>query len=301
MFSLLLLVTILLAVFVSRINGQTTTDNSDEYVRQVLEEERQHYYSGGDNVMDDEYVMYQEYDYSTGQRDDFNEGNGGPEEDEETIRQRQQQAKAEQIQMEEERRAQEQADKLAAQRERQFQSELDRMNEEQRKAALRQKRKDKRRVQAVLKAAKHNDLYGVLGLNNWTLKTNEIRLKIPGIPWGGLVIPSITIKETTDKDIRRSFRTMSKLVHPDKNRDGHATEAFIAVEEAAAVLGDPTQRAAYDEERRRQRSDELDSKKHAVTTTVRSFWNVSAQTIKTTKTVLGPFATPVFIIAFLIA
>mmetsp|Transcript_31190 Transcript_31190/g.75388 ORF Transcript_31190/g.75388 Transcript_31190/m.75388 type:complete len:176 (+) Transcript_31190:592-1119(+) len=175
------------------------------------------------------------------------------------------------------------------------------MNQEQRKAALRQKRKDKRRVQAVLKAAKHNDLYGVLGLKNWTLKTKEVRFKIPGIPWGGLVIPSITIKETTDKDIRRSFRTMSKLVHPDKNRDGHATEAFIAVEEAAAVLGDPTQRAAYDDERKKQRSEQLDSGKHAVTTTVRSFWNVGTQTIKTTKTVLGPFATPVFIIAFLIA
>lgn len=71
--------------------------------------------------------------------------------------------------------------------------------------------------------------------------------------------------------------------------------------EASTIQALIAHRAAYDEERRRQRSDQLHSKKHAVTTTIRSFLSVSTQTIKTTKTVLGPFATPVFIIAFLIA
>jgi hypothetical protein len=175
------------------------------------------------------------------------------------------------------------------------------MNEEQRKAALKSKRRDKRRVQNVLKAARNNDLYGVLGLRNWNIKTREIRISIPGVPWGGLTIPSIIIKETTDKDIRRNFRTMSKLVHPDKNRDGHATDAFIAVEEAAAVLSDPTRRALYDEERKKQRSEQLDSGKQIVTTSIRSAWQISGQMIKTTHKVLGPFATPVFILAFLIA
>jgi DnaJ domain len=277
----------LVLLLVSHTGGQIV--DNDEYVREVLEEDRLHYYGE-----DDDYVMYQDYEYLS------SDGTTNDENDADKYRQQKQQIEAERIQMEEDRRAQEDKDRLAAQRERQFQAELDRMNEEQRKAALRSKRKDKRRVHAVLKAAKNDDLYGVLGLRNWNISIPGWRISLPGATWG-FTIPPVTIKETTEKDIRRQFRTMSKLVHPDKNRDGRATEAFIAVEAASAVLSDPTQRALYDEERKQRRAKQLDSGKQLVSSTVHSTWKVSGQIIKTTHTMLGPFATPVFIIAFLVA
>lgn len=272
-----------LILLASHVHAQV--DSNDDYVRQVLEEERQYY------ADEDYYAYYDEYNASADNDDQAHAQQN----------QQQQQTEAERLQAEQELQAREEADRLAAQREKQFQAELDRMNEEQRKAALKQKRKDHRRVQAVLKAAQHNDLYSVLGLRNWNLKIPPRKIRITGLASWGLTIPGVTLKETTEKDIRRQFRTMSKLVHPDKNKDGRASEAFIAVETAATILSDPHQRAMYDEERRLQREERMDAGKLVVSTTVRSVWQVSGHLVKTGRSILGPFATPVFILAFLIA
>ncbi|OEU08798.1 heat shock protein DnaJ, partial [Fragilariopsis cylindrus CCMP1102] len=51
----------------------------------------------------------------------------------------------------------------------------------------------------------------------------------------------------SERDIRKQFRTRAMQIHPDKNNDGRAQEAFIAVENAASILSDKQQRNIYDE------------------------------------------------------
>jgi hypothetical protein len=254
--------------------------NYDEYVRQVLEEERQHYATND--------YHYDEY-YAT---------------NEDVYEERQQQAddsmsEEERRILEQERLAQEQADRIAAERERQFQVELARMDKEQQKKALQQKKRDYRNVQKVLRAAHRNDLYGILGMRHWNLKLPATHIQLP---FGGnnnhvqFTIPGITIKETTDQDIRKHFRIQARQLHPDKNKDGRAQEAFYALEMAAAILSDPNQREVYDQEIQRQRQERITANKQLVVAVSRRMWQLSSQTVKTAHTLLGPFFTSVMIL-----
>eukprot|EP00536_Pseudo-nitzschia_multiseries_P008569 jgi/Psemu1/198418/e_gw1.219.30.1 len=173
------------------------------------------------------------------------------------------------------------------------------MNEEQRKAALKQKKVDGKKVKSILRANERNNLYQVLGIRNLSLKlpAREVNL-------GGLVkftIPGLALlKEPTEKDIRRQFRKRAMEVHPDKNRDGRAQEAFVAVEEAATILSDPKLRKQYDSERKLQREDQLEGYRKVVRKAVAHFWAITRRTIQVFKTLLGPFFLPVVILAALI-
>jgi hypothetical protein len=62
------------------------------------------------------------------------------------------------------------------------------------------------------------------GIRNWNLKASSRELNVAGF---GFNIPGLTLKETTAKDIKRAYRIRAMLVHPDKNRDGRAQEAFL--------------------------------------------------------------------------
>jgi curved DNA-binding protein CbpA len=62
------------------------------------------------------------------------------------------------------------------------------------------------------------DYYGVLGLDN----------------------------SATDSEIKRAYRRLAVLYHPDKNSDPAAEQFFKEVNEAYEVLGDPEKRRAYD-------------------------------------------------------
>jgi hypothetical protein len=261
---------------------------ADEYVRQVIEEEQEHY------GYDDPYYRYDEYhaaDSSTKSDDDHGQQEQQQQDDTMTEEERRR--------LEGERRAKEEADRIAAERERKFQKELERMNEEQQKVALKQKRKDHRKVESVLKAARKNDLYGVLGMKNWNIKIPSRTMRIPFLNFS-IASPGITIKETTTNEIRKQFRTRAKQMHPDKNKDGRAQEAFIALENAAAILQDPTQRSIYDKEMSIQRQESMAANKQLVTGTIRSITQMIGQIIKVTHTILGPFFTSVMIIVALI-
>ena len=54
------------------------------------------------------------------------------------------------------------------------------------------------------------------------------------------------------------------LTHPDKNRDGRAGEAFIAVENSASILSDEGLREKYDAQIRIARSKNRDKVKKIV-------------------------------------
>ena len=203
--------------------------------------------------------------------------------------------------MMEERAAKEAADKVAADRERAFQLELEKMrDEEQKKRALQQKKLDGKVVSAVLRASAKDDLYGVLGLRSWSLTLPEKTISVPGTPIR-FTIPQVTIlRPSTDQQIRKQFRQRAKTVHPDKNRDGRAGEAFVAVEHAASVLSDPGKRKAYDAKQAEDRSARLDHIKGVVGGALAAAKAVALRALRMAHTLLGPFFVPVVILLALI-
>jgi len=55
-------------------------------------------------------------------------------------------------------------------------------------------------------------------------------------------------KNATDKDIKRAYRKLARQYHPDKNPDDKsAEEKFKEINEANEVLGNPENRAKYDQ------------------------------------------------------
>lgn len=200
---------------------------------------------------------------------------------------------------EEMRRAKEAADRIQREREAQFEEELSRMSEEKQKAAKVLKRKDAKIVKQVLKASKHGDHYGVLGLRNMKLaippRTISLGTKIQ------FTIPGFELFAIHANHIKRAYRSRAVAVHPDKNRDGRANEAFYAVENAASVLSDEKTRQEYDEAVRRRRLQQrqmVSGKAGYVTGLVLRSMRKGFAVF---RSVLGPFAFPVLILGSLIA
>jgi hypothetical protein len=239
----------------------------DEYLKEVLEENR-------DEYANDYY--YQEEPLSSSSSSSSSQ-------------QQQQQRKAE----EEARLAREYADRIAAERERAFEKELAKMNADQQKAALQQKNKDAKINKQVLKAAKNGNHYAVLGIRNWQLRIPPREFHIARY---SVTIPGITIRHTSTKDIRRAYKRRALAVHPDKNRDGSAEEAFVAVENAATILSDDRQRAAYDEQVKQRNQARRDQAKQVVGGVTNSVGQYMGRVVWVFRSVLGPFATPVIVI-----
>jgi len=236
-----------------------------DYVKEVLEDDESHSY-GEDYMYTDDYYEQQRL------------------QQEEAERQRQ---------SEEERLAREKVDRIAAEREKDFQAELARMSEEQRKAAIQLKKKDSRVVRSVLKAAKKNNLYAVLGIRNWNLQIPSRDIKIANFKF---TIPGIVFNLTSLKAIKKAYRKRAMAVHPDKNRDGHAQEAFIAVENAASILSDKRLRDKYDEEKKLSRLERREESKDLVFNGLAKVMSALRMIFQAIRIVLGPFTTPVLII-----
>ncbi len=59
----------------------------------------------------------------------------------------------------------------------------------------------------------------------------------------------------TTAEIKKAFRQLAALYHPDRNPAAEAPARFRAVQEAYEVLSDDTKRQAYDDNRRRNLLD----------------------------------------------
>jgi hypothetical protein len=213
--------------------------------------------------------------------------------------------------LEQQQQQQQQEDQIAAakaakneqvrlQREKAFEVELARMTLEQQKAAQRQKKRDARVVRRVLRAYQQQDWYRVLGLRRqWqqlTLPAMTLRIFQKTL-WKVGPFPLVTI---SSKDITRAYRSRAVQVHPDKNRDGRAEEAFVAVNQVATILLDADLRKAYDQEQaqiRTLRRQEHLQILHQVTSRM---VQVVTQTTGAMRKLLGPFFMPFVILGALL-
>jgi hypothetical protein len=249
--------------------------NDDNYMREVIEEAQEY--------MEDEMA---DHDYLDRKRL----------EEEEELKQRQEQLKYDEQQLLAEQQRQEN-ERIQREREAAFQAELQRMSEDKRKEAIRRKKQDGKVVRKVLKAAERGDHYGTLGIRNFELQFPSASLNFG--KWS-FRLPKLTLFRISSKVIRRAYRNMALLVHPDKNRDGRAVQAFVAVENAASILGDDDEREKYDAERLLLRKERTEAARALIGTSVSRVMTATNRSISTFRRVLGPFAFPVAIIGILI-
>lgn len=149
----------------------------------------------------------------------------------------------------------------------------------------------------MLQAAERGDHYGVLGLRNMELRIAPHPFKLLNFE---LNLPSFVLFRVSPKAIRKAYRLMARLVHPDKNRDGRATEAFIAVENAASILDNEEIRGVYDDEIQADRKRRTDQALSVVVSTTWTCVGYLTKTLSTFRKVWGPFAVPIVIISFLV-
>lgn len=153
------------------------------------------------------------------------------------------------------------------------------------KKLWKQKRIDRRLVRRVLNAAKRDLHYDVLGLRTrWNYPLFDVLL------W----------KRITPKDIKRAFYKMAKLLHPDKNVDDRAEEAFIQLERSAKILLDEELRSEYDTkvamERKERREVQVQITKKYFNLFIRRITHVVSVLIH----VIKPIYAPVLILGALI-
>jgi hypothetical protein len=53
-------------------------------------------------------------------------------------------------------------------------------------------------------------------------------------------------KKATAAEVKRAYRRLAKMAHPDVDKTSGAADRFMAIQEAYEVLSDPAKRAAYD-------------------------------------------------------
>ncbi|GFH57331.1 hypothetical protein CTEN210_13807 [Chaetoceros tenuissimus] len=170
------------------------------------------------------------------------------------------------------------AAKLAEEREAKYQAELERIKDENmRKKLQRQKRRDGQIVKRILRNSINERHYAVLGLK---------------CKWGEISFGPFKFCSVSPAEVKRAYRTRAREVHPDKNRDGRANEAFDALERSASLLMDPSKKKKYDMILAHQRKVVLGK----AFDTLENGWKA----VRTVFKLLGPFATPIAILLALI-
>lgn len=281
-------------------------EDDDQYVQEVLDEDSWHH---------DEDNHYYEDPPRVDHDDNTKSSQGDDNEYEERLRRK----------MEEERlKQQAEADRAQRQRaEEEFARELSALSIEEQKILRQKRRRDGKIVQRILNAWQRQDYYAVLGLR-WffpegirlvrgrhgnsndatntaqsakspsTSKRQRFHLRdvLIKFQW-----PDCFVLRISTRAIQQAYRTRAVQVHPDKNRDPRTEQAFVAVQDAHAVLSDAVLRQEYEAQRRRHR------------VTVRQAWKdrcdkVLQKTVLPAWTLLGkvvgPLTVPVVVIGALV-
>jgi Skp family chaperone for outer membrane proteins len=267
---LIIVVALLLCV-----SSTVAQDDDYDFVKEVLDEDQENY---ADDIYEDE--IYED----------------APETHEEEMLRKQQEAELKRKE-EKERIAREKADRIQEEREAAFAAEVAKMSDEQQKVARKQKKVDARIVRRILRAAKNDNHYAVLGLRNWELQTPSRTIKLASLVFR---IPGFALFHISPKAIKKAYRKLAMTVHPDKNLDGRATEAFIAVENSASILTDETKRVEYDDMVREIWRERREIARKKAVESVDGTLHFFGRIVQVFRRVLGPFAFPVFILGCLL-
>ena len=202
---------------------------------------------------------------------------------EEKLRRKEAESKQKSMETAKEEEKRKKAEQIAREREAAYEAELARVTDEKAKRRLkRQKLQDNRIVRQILSNSEKGKHYAVVGLGRAS--------------WGELEIGPFKFFSVTQGDVKRSYRKVARSVHPDKNRDGRAAEAFDALERSANMLLDEAKKKNYDAKLKRQRIEIIKG-------VYLSFWEVCSSImtgISALHKILGPFATPITILTLLL-
>lgn len=250
-----------------------TKGNDDELMRELLEEQRR---------LEEERMQEDSHQY----------------EDEYVAQQQQERLNQEKLRHDESAAAQERVleqerQRIRQQREAEFEANLARMNEDQRKLAQKQKKKDAKVVKKILKAFAKQNYYAVLGLHSLDLTIGPIRFL-------SYQFGPFTFFRPDAKDIKKAYRGRAMITHPDKNRDGQAHEAFVAVEESAAILADERMRAEYDIFRKQMRLEQQARTMDVIKKVLLVVHQHVSRIVWIFRNLMGPFATPILILGCLL-
>jgi hypothetical protein len=171
-------------------------------------------------------------------------------------------------------------------RERDWEAELKRMDKQSRKAAQTRRKQDKRIIDRVLKASKNDDLYAVLGIEKKWWKF-----------WTAFVDTDYSV---SSKQVKLAYRTQAKRIHPDKNKDARAEDAFDALQEAHEILGNDATKKEYDRRISKQRRNSRDDALSKTVDVVQGVCSRTSSVVGSVSRVLGPFAPSAFILVFLL-
>lgn len=134
-----------------------------------------------------------------------------------------------------------QREETRARRDRQWEADLQKMNKAQRSQAKKKRLQDAKVVNLVLSSPDH---YKTLRLSRplWN-------------PWSSFP------KSASPKQVKKAYRDLARKVHPDKNKDGRAEEAFDKIQEAYETLSDKGKKREYDRKEERKRKARKEERK----------------------------------------
>ena len=282
-------------------NGDTENeggDNDHDYLAEILAEEEREAEELArleaqmkelDDMKEQQRIMRENQKKSSGGMGGGNMMGGGKNKDfqdleEELLRKEteSQKMKQEALLKEQEEAEKIKADRIAAEREAAFQAEIEKTKDEQKKKALkRQKAKDAKIVRQILKHSSSSNHYAVLGFK---------------CRWGDMKLGPFRLCKIKNGEIKKAYRNMARMVHPDKNRDGRAEQAFNALEKSAAILQDEKLRKEFDAKKKAQMKHNIETYLGIIADT----WKAFTEILRTMKSILGPFSTPIIVLVALI-
>ena len=164
---------------------------------------------------------------------------------------------------------------------------LEKLGEKAKKVAQKRRKADTKLVDKVFKQSMKGHHYAVLGIRNV-----EIKLK-----FGPKVV---TLRKITPDFIKKAYRKRARQLHPDKNTDSRATQAFHKLEASFQILSNEESRSAYDQEIAEENKAKREKMYRTMNNMQKKVMVVVNPLRKTLNTFVRPFSTPLFVLGALI-
>merc|ERR1711862_733245 len=165
--------------------------------------------------------------------------------------------------------------------------------EDNKKTKYNNSKKNSKLINHIIKSYNNKNYYSVLKLQ--PLWMNDMISKIP-YPISNI----LPLSCHDEKSIKKSYRKLSKKIHPDKNnsnKNNNSIEAFIALEESTKILLNNVTKKEYDNNLRMIRNEVYNTWLKRYTYILNIIKNIIINVRNVFKIIIGPFLTP-FLIMF---